>query len=520
MAGGKLTPRQKMINMMYLVLTAMLALNVSAEVLDAFVVIDKSIEHNAKIVADKNLNNLSDFRAAAAENKEKVEPWLLKAENVHNKSVELYNYINQIKLDLIISGDGEKTKAIVDGEVYADAIASLADTDASSRVMLGNAQDGKAYELRTAINEYCDYLLGIIDEEKSPALARSLKDMLRLPDTQEKMDGSVTSWEVAVFDAIPLISAVSLLSIYQMNVYNSESEVVMYLMKQIDASDFKFSNIDVAIIPSSNYVVRGTEFSAELFLAAYDPTQSPTLIIGGRSYSANDRGKIIYKATPEQTGEVNLRGAIEFVGPEGKTTRPVQLSYMVVEPNTVISPTKMNVVYRGVENPISVSSSGYSQKELDVRVSNGTFTRSGDIYNLTPGNGRTCEVSVFVDGKNMGTQVLRVKDLPSPTPALDGITGKTATKNELLASQGIRAEMPRDFDFDLNFRVVSFAVFATLDGGYSVEETSNSNIFGPKIQQLFSRLRSGQWVSFTDIKVVGPDGRTVDLPLDLTIKIK
>ena len=145
MAGGALTPRQKMINMMYLVLTAMLALNVSAEVLDAFVVIDKSIEHNTRIVEEKNSNNLSDFRRAAAENREKVEPWLLKGEDVHRHAVALYNEINQIKINMVRAGDGEDSESIVDGEVNAALINALSDTDVSSRIMVGSgAFRGKA----------------------------------------------------------------------------------------------------------------------------------------------------------------------------------------------------------------------------------------------------------------------------------------------------------------------------------------------------------------------------------------
>jgi hypothetical protein len=179
---------------------------------------------------------------------------------------------------------------------------------------------------------------------------------------------------------------------------------------------------------------------------------------------------------------------------------------------------KMNVVYRGIDNPINVSSSGIPQDKLDVQVSNGTITRNGNTFNLRPGTGRVCEISVVVDGKNMGTSQLRVKDLPTPQPMLDGIPGKTATKGDLLASQGILAQMPRDFDFDLRFRVVSFTVFATIDG-YSVEETSNAAAFVPKQQQLFERLRPGQRVSFTDIKAVGPDGKTIDLS-DISIKLK
>jgi gliding motility-associated protein GldM len=192
---------------------------------------------------------------------------------------------------------------------------------------------------------------------------------------------------------------------------------------------------------------------------------------------------------------------------------------MVVEPNTVVSPTKMNVVYRGIENPISVSSAGIPQDKLDVRMTNGTIEHKGNEFIVVPGDGRICELSVFVNEKNMGTRQLRVKDLPTPTPQLDVISGKTATKSELLASQGILAVMPRDFDFDLRFRVVSFSIFAVDTNGYVMEEESKSETFTPRQKQMFNRLRSGQRVTFTDIKAVGPGGKTIELS-DLSIKLK
>jgi hypothetical protein len=154
-----------------------------------------------------------------------------------------------------------------------------------------------------------------------------------------------------------------------------------------------------------------------------------------------------------------------------------------------------------------------------VRITNGTIEHKGNEFLVIPGSGRLCEISVFVDGKNMGSCQLRVKDLPTPIPQLDGISGKTTTKNELLASQGILAVMPHDFDFDLRFRVVSFSVSATDATGFILEAESNSNAFDSKQKQIFNRLRSGQRVIFTDIKAVGPDGRTIDLS-DLSIKLK
>ncbi|MDR0582646.1 MAG: gliding motility protein GldM [Prevotellaceae bacterium] len=514
MAGGKLTPRQKMINMMYLVLTAMLALNVSVEVLDAFVLINKSLKQSIETTRIKNKAELSDFARAAAENPEKVKPWQDKAEEVHTRAEELYIYIQHLKVQIVKASDGEDAPALEDDGLSFDswAIEGKDNTDVASRILLGDG-NGEAYTIRKKITDYKEFLLAM--SAGNTMVTESIHNLLQTDNPPEGSDGMRRTWETQ-FESIPLISAISLLSKFQLDILNCESEVLNHLSSQIDASDFKFSNIDVAVIPTSNYVLKGTEYSAEIFLAAYDPTARPTLQIGGRTYQANQTGKITYKYQAQTVGPVNLKGAIEFSGPDGKTTRPVTIQFQVAEPNVVVSPTKMNVVYRGIENPISISLSGVPPEKLIPTVTNGTITRGTNEFILTPGSGNLCKVSVAFDGKDMGGMTFRVKNLPVPTPRLEGITTKTATKGDLMASQGIFAEM-KDFDFDLKYRVTSFTVSATIQG-YLEEKASNSQLFTEEQKQLFNRVRSGQLVAFTNIIARGPNG-DVELP-DLTVKVR
>jgi gliding motility-associated protein GldM len=514
MAGGRLTPRQKMINMMYLVLTALLAMNVSVEVLDAFVLINKSLKQSIETTRIKNKAELSNFARAAAENPEKVRPWQTKAEDVHARAEELYTYIQQLKVQIVKASDGENAKALEEDGLSFDswAIEGKDNTDVASRILLGDG-NGEAYTIRKKITEYKEFLLGMASGNSM--VTESIHNLLQTENPPEASDGMRRTWETQ-FESTPLISAISLLSKFQLDILNCESEILNHLSGQIDASDFKFSNIDVAVIPASNYVLRGTEYSAEIFLAAYDPTARPTLQIGGRTYQANETGKITYKYQAQTVGPVNLRGAIEFTGPEGKTTRPVTIQFQVAEPNVVVSPTKMNVVYRGIENPISISLSGVPPEKLQPTVTNGTITRGTNEFILIPGNSNICTVSVAYDGKDMGGMSFRVKNLPIPTPRLEGITSKTATKGDLMASQGIFAEM-KDFDFDLKYRVTSFTVSATIQG-YLEEKNANSQLFTEEQKQLFNRVRSGQLVAFTNIIARGPNG-DVELQ-DLTVKVR
>ncbi|MDR0667980.1 MAG: gliding motility protein GldM [Prevotellaceae bacterium] len=518
MAGGNLTPRQKMINMMYLVLTAMLALNVSAEVLNAFVLIDIGINKSIGTIREKNIADVDDFAKAMADNPEKVAPWKIKADSVHARTNALYSRIHNLKIRLIRASDGKDAPAIVKDSIDVELIEGQDNTDVAPSIMLGEMNSGEAYKLRNEINQYKQFLLNLINDPGSSS-ARSIEDGLQLKDPPMTSDGTNRTWEASQFESIPLISAIALLSKQQMDIVNCESEALKYLQKQIDASDFKFSDIDVAIIPDSKYVLKGSEYRADIFLAAYDPTQRPVFVTNhGQNWRSGDKGKIEFKQMASSVGRQQVIGNVEFMGPSGKTTVPLRFEYEVAEPNIVVSPTKMNVVYRGVDNPMSISLSGVSLDRLEPRVTNGTISRRGNEFFLRPGSGRMCDVSVILDGtQNMGTLSFRVKDIPTPTAAVYGIASKTVNKNELAVAEGVVAEM-KDFDFDLKYDVTSFTVFVTIDG-YANEETSKSKYFTDKQKQIISRVRSGQRVSFTDIKAKGPDGKEIELS-DFSLRLR
>jgi gliding motility-associated protein GldM len=217
-------------------------------------------------------------------------------------------------------------------------------------------------------------------------------------------------------------------------------------------------------------------------------------------------------------GEQHINGTITLNGKPYRFT----YTYTVAEPNVVVSPSKMNVLYRGVDNPIDVSAAGIPDNKIQINVSNGTLRRVGGQHMLTPGDGNTCDVSVIAEVNgvrtNMGKKTFRVKSVPTPMPEMDGIQGKTASRQQLAASQGIRAIMPQDFDFDLKFTIKSFTVFASIDG-YVREEVSMGMVFTDRQKQIITKMQSGQRLSITDIKAVGPDGKVVDLP-DLSIKVR
>lgn len=521
MAGGN-TPRQKMINMMYLVLTAMLALNVSAEVLDAFVKIEQGLQQTSEIAQAKNIQSLRNFANAAAENKDKVEKWQQKATKVDEKTRVLTDYIGNLKLELVKASDGENSEGIVDGKIIPENIVAKDNTTAVNNILIGPANNGKAYELRKNIEDYKKYIFdSILNEKEEPGLISEINGLLNFDVNTSAADGR--TWETFTFESMPLMSAVAMLTKIQVDIQNSESSLYDYLFRQIDASSLKFTSITAVVKPvTSSAVVTGSDFEAQIFLGAYDPTQKFSAQLNIGKFESDNQGKITIKRRVESVGIQTVKGVIKFKGPDGDMDIPVDFEYQGVQPNLVVAPTKMNVFYLGIQNPVSISVAGVNDKDLSVSISNASYSKVGNDYIVTPKELKECVVTVTanINGttKTMPSQKFRVKRVPPPTASVHGISGKTAARNELAASQGVVARMPQDFDFDLKYTVKSFTVAATVDGYYK-EESGSGQAFNDRQRKLLGSVRQGDGVMFTNIKAVGPDGATVDLN-DLMIKVK
>lgn len=526
MSSQKETPRQKMIGMMYLVLTALLALNVSADLLNAFSLVDSGLSQTTRNYAFKNEQTFSRFTEAEILNPSKVGPWREKAEGVHSKAREIYELVRKLKYDLVSTAEGVESLALLpDGEVNSNLLQSKADTNIPSQVMI---QQGNGRVLKDRLVEYREYLLGLLDPARDSALYASITSVLSTDDPPAGPDGQVYTWESYRFEHIPLIAVLPQLTKVQVDVLNAEADVMGYLLTRIDAGDFKFNRIGAVVIPSSDYVMRGSEFSAQIFLAASDTTQRPTVYIGryDSTYSEKtqewtynmlpgydtvpvaENGRGMLRRTAASNGTVNWGGLIEFVGPEGGMIRvPFKHTYTVAEPSFAVSPTKMNVLYLGLDNPIDVSVSGVASHLVQVSMSGGTISKSGSSYVARPSSGsRTCDVIVSSDGKRMGSKQFRVKRVPDPIPTIFGINEDVTTlsKSQLAGAQGMEAKM-KDFDFDMKFNILGFKVGVTV-GGFFTEQTSNSAQFTAEQKRLMGNLNPGQQVTITDIRAKGPDG--------------
>jgi len=528
------TPRQKMINMMYIVLTAMLALNVAAEVLDAFEVVDSSLIQTLETVDMKNAQVYASFNQAYAENATKVGEWKEKADLIKARTAEMVSCISTLKEDLV-KNSGYKP---VNSETTIQSDDFYLVTESGDTLILNNKDDlnspsefmitqNNATILKERINEYRNTLTGMIPEEDAE-LKNTIMNSLDTsdPPVNLKEGGEADTWETEYFLDKPLIAILTLLSKIQIDIKNSEATVINYLFAQIDAGSFTFNKLGARVIPNSNVVLQGDEYIAEVFLAAEDTTQQPEIIINNRSVPVED-GKATYRVKTTEPGVFTWSGLIKYKTPEGLIRNyPFRQDYQVTRPSVTMSATRMNVFYRGLDNPFDVGGGGIPKENLEVSMTNGKVIKKGTSYVIRPNEldemGRRTKVSVFAniggDRRLLGTTDWRVKKVPDPIAQVAGQSGGTIRKERLLVEEGVMAVL-EDFDFDFKYTVTRFNVQVSGTGGYVSIWESNSNRFTEDQKEQFRRLNPNSLVYIANIKAIGDDGETRDLdPISFKIR--
>jgi len=527
------TPRQKMINMMYIVLTAMLALNVAAEVLEAFRVVDSSLLQTLKTVDMKNNQIYSSFEQAFIENPTKVMEWKEKADNVKKNTKEMYSYISLLKEEIINYSGGtvvDEENPLQLSDFYfvtenGDTLVIEKEDDLNAPTELMITQE-KAFELNDKIAEFRNGLVAMLDEN-DVELKESILKELATPDPVfvAKDNNDKKTWETEYFLDKPLVAILTLLSKIQIDVKNSESNLINYLYAQIDAGSFKFNKLGARVIANSNIVLMGEPYDAEVFLAAEDTTQQPQIFINNREVEVID-GKANYKVNTTEAGVFKWSGLIKYKTPGGIIKNyPFEQEYQVTQPSVTMSATKMNVFYLGIANPFDVLAGGIPKENLEVTMTNGRVTKSGDTYVIEPNEldeqQRRTKVSVYsnIGGQRrlVGTSDWRVKQVPPPVAQVAGRGSGDIRKEVLEIQDGIMAVLV-DFDFDFKYTVTQFDV-QTTDGGYTNIKASKTNRFTQEQKDQMSRAQTQSIVYISNIKAIGDDGKTRDLdPISFKIR--
>ena len=515
---NRLSPRQKMINLMYIVLTAMLALNVSSDVLDGFTQVHQGLNRSNDNVSARNTAIYRQLESFAQQNPEKGQQWLDRATLVRQETQRLYALVDSFKLAIVQKADGPQGDP--------DNIQSRDDLEAAAVVMLAPGSR-KGEKLRHRIDDYRQFIGGFVTDSvkrNSIAGALSTEPILRA--------GQLTpqQWEDAKFDQQPVVAAVTLLSKLQNDILYAEGEALSTLLANVDAGDVRVNELNAFVIPQSRLVMRGGEYQAQIVLAAVDTTQRPTVFVGGRQLPA---GSDLYRASTGQTGTFTYNGYIQVPHDDGTISRyNFQSDYTVIEPMATVSATMMNVLYAGIDNPISISVPGVAMSGISATMTNGTLTRSGDHWVARPaGVGKEAVVTVTanMDGRNVNvaTTNFRVRKLPDPTAYIAYGDGKGNTdhykggrpfsKALLMAAPGLDAAID-DGLLDTKFRVLSFETIIFDSMGNAMPYVSDGNKFSAQQRQAFQRLTRGKRFFISRIKAIGPDGITRDLsPMEVII---
>ena len=527
MAEKNLSPRMKMISMMYLVLTALLAMNVSKDILDAFVIINEGIEKTNLNFENKNETTYNAFDKAKQIDPIKVTHYWQKAMLAKKLADELDDHIDNLKRYLIQTTEKlEDAAADTTTLRYVDAKDNY---DEPTRIMIGDpatpwpsSQAWSAGELKEKIVLYHDDLLNLIEDD----LVRSSMNIgLDTKDIGD-VNGTYETWATGIFYHVPLAAVVTALTKIQSDVRNAESDIIKQLYSNISADDFKFDTLAAKVIPNSRYVFLGDTFRAEVMVAAFSTTQDPVLEVGfeldsvGQAINPDtagvsvSRGVAIYTFVPKSEGQFEWGGVIKIKKPDG-TPAPYKFKsdFMVAKPQLVVSPTAMNVFYRGLENPVSISAPGVSMEDLRVSMSNGSIipkNKAHGEYVVKPGKGREANinVSIEINGKTrrLGDAKFRIKDVPPPTPYFAGVTGtgKVSTA-KLKAARGVLAKM-ENFQFDLKYTVTQFTMSMMYKGSL-VEQKSRNNKVTADMLKMMKAAKRGTKMYIEDIKATGPGGK-------------
>jgi gliding motility-associated protein GldM len=551
-SGG--TPRQKMIGMMYLVLTALLAMNVSKSILDAFVIVNEGLERTNENFEKKNKKLYDDFKAALEKNPTKTKPYHERALKAKKLSEELITYIEKIKKHVIEKTD-KKEKAVADtiSLKYVDAKDNY---DVPTEVLIGSEPatpiDGEmtALDLKKRVAKYRDEMIKLFDgkdlflpAEKKDIEAK-LKQGLDLPDGVE--NGVKAGWEIVSFFHLPLAAVIVNLTALETQITNAEVDAVSKLLSAVSAGDFKFDKLQAKVIAPSSVLIQGDEYKADVLLVASNSTSNPKIILcavdtsknDGKTdprLNKNDKGTEIpvsggvgkYKTGTGSTGEQKWSGVIQVEDPAGGTQYyPFASSYIVTPPALVVSPTKMNVLYIGVDNPVDISVPGYAPELVTPSISGGSISpdpaKKGSYIVKCPAGSKEANISVSVKqgsaNKPMqGGYKFRVKPLPDPIAKVGGKeSGGVVSKNLLLASGGVAAVM-KNFDFDLKVTVASYSVALNVGGEFKSAAATGYN-FTPEVTSLLQKVKNNGRVIFEDIKVRMPDGTVRILP-PITLKV-
>lgn len=495
-------PRQKMINIMYLVLTALLALNVSSEILNAFKTVNNSL---VKTTAAVNLSTDQIYQSLVSKKSDpatavKAGIWEPKAQQAMGYAKSANDFIEGIKNEILTAAGGnpnDPTQKFKEDNL-----------DIATRILI---KEGKGKQLLKILSDFRNNVIGIDDSLKAEIASKLQVDI----DKPKTKDGSNKNWEETYFHMVPTVAALTILSKFQNDIKTSENKVVSLFHEQVGKVELRFDSFEAIVGQNSKYLMPGQEIEITAGLGAFSKTKLPTVSVGGSNVTLDDKGMAVYKTAAGGVGSHTINVRVSFTDQDGNPqTREIPVEYTVGSANASIALDKMNVLYIGVDNPVTIAASGGGDDKVQATISNGSLTRVGPgkyIARVNQVNDNTT-ITVSVDGKVAGASQFRVRTIPEAQAYVGGQpSGANIAAGAFRAQGGVGAGI-KNFPFELEYNVVSFTFTCDTDDDIVSIPNQGAAFSGAVRNAINQHATAGRMVTIDDIRVKGPDGRTMPAP--------
>lgn len=510
MATTNLSPRQRMINMMYIVLIAMLALNVDRHVLKAFHLMEKNFITSAESYDKKNAVQMAGFAILADEEKEKATPYYEAAQNAQRISSEFDLYIEDLKSEIIELYDGRLEEE--EGEDGLTSLKSPEGMEKHAYLFMVKEKGKRAKELQLKINSTRDKLLDLLKPAEDKLFVDSTHyyeaKQSNLLDAKEPATTSASkrSWASINLEYQPVGALIALLTQYQNNAKALESDIIGRLIRGVNSSAHIIDELNAAIIPQSNYVMEGEKYTADVMLIARSSSAIPKITMNGSPIQEMNGGVGKIDIVASGVGQKTVSGEIELADP--KTGEPsfykYEHKYQVFKPVATVSPTKMNLLYIGLDNPLNISVPGFSAADINVSTSSGaTISGSNGTYKVkVDGSKRKVHINVTAKGRSMGSTEFRVRNIPEPEIQIGGVPndGRARSASELCAQNRILASLGKDFAYDMQWRVTKFQFIYVPRRGNAIPKNGNGSTLTREMKDLICHAQRGDIILIQNVK--------------------
>jgi gliding motility-associated protein GldM len=484
-----------MINMMYLVLTALLALNVSSEILNAFKTVNNSLEKTNEVVTAST----NEIMTSLEEKKKdpgtaaKANIWYEKAKQAQDLSKQMYAFIDDLK------------KKIATGAKYdptSDKDKGIDNLDVTTRVMVEKG-DGKL--LKSKLEEYRKKVLDI-DSLIKQNFNSSLPINTDMPKTKNK---SNKTWESAYFHMVPTVAAMTILSKFQNDVKTSENKVISFCHEQVGKVVYRQDAFAALAIANTTNALPGQEIEITAGVGGFSKAITPRISIGGQTVALGDDGAAHYKFKADRLGNNSIPVVISYTDQDGQVKNITKtVDYVVGQSSAAVQLDNMNVLFIGVDNPVTISGSG-SVDQIKASISGGGGVMNGNGAHRTVRVSQEtdeCFISVVTpDGKTTRMQ-FRVRSIPDPSPMIGTNKSGNIQAAYFKSQAGVRA-MVENFYYKTQFNVVSYRMTGDAAGFDDIMEANNTGAEWNEAKNIVNRCRAGSFITIEDIYAVGPDGR-------------